>query len=70
VKIQELSFKTGNQSELERRITESDSRLNSVGQQLEALNRQLQAKTAENNELINKLRNTDSDTNRITVEIR
>jgi hypothetical protein len=49
VKIQELSFKTGNQSELERRISESDSRLNSVGQQLEALNRQLQAKTAENN---------------------
>ena len=31
-RIQELSFKTGNQADLERRIVESDGRLNSVSQ--------------------------------------
>lgn len=34
------------------------------------MNRQLQGKNAENLELINKLRNSDSDTNRFTVEIK
>ena len=34
VRIQELTFKTGNQADLERRIGESDHRLNSVSQQL------------------------------------
>lgn len=69
-RIQELSFKTGNQAELERRISDSDNRLNSVGQELERLNRQLQAKNAENIEIINKLRNSESETNRFTIEIK
>lgn len=70
IRIQELTFKTGNQVDLERRIGESDHRLNSVSQQLENLNRQLQQKTAENNELIGKIRHSDSDTNRISLEIK
>ena len=70
VKVQELSFKTGNQGELERRISDSDNRLNVVSQELERLNRQLQSKTAENSELINKIRLSEGDTGRISLEIK
>lgn len=41
-----------------------------MSQELERLNRALQSKNAENNELVGRLRNSDTDTNRIGLEVK
>lgn len=70
LKIQELTARSENKTELEAKVRDYEGKIVQVTRELERLNRVLADKSNEANELAARLRAAESDSGRFTVEIR
>jgi len=66
-KLQELSIRSENKLDLERKVADYEAKIVTFTQEIERLNRVLRDKTNESNELVTRLRSFESESSRYTV---